>query len=90
MMRRREQIAVVPGAGMPTAEMRGGERHSPVDQITPANVDDLEVAWVYNHGDVITGGGYRGSGTRRQSRLDDVSKYSDPFRRHALYLFALQ
>ena len=36
----------------------GGQRHSPVDQITPANVDDLEVAWVYNHGDVITGGGY--------------------------------
>ena len=36
----------------------GGQRHSALDQITPANVDDLEVAWVFNHGDVIKEGGY--------------------------------
>ncbi len=36
----------------------GGRRHSPLDQITPANVDDLEVAWVYHHGDVLEAGGY--------------------------------
>ena len=36
----------------------GGRRHSPLDQITPANVDELEVAWVYHHGDVLEAGGY--------------------------------
>ena len=34
----------------------GGRRHSPLDQITPENVEDLEVAWVYHHGDVLVGG----------------------------------
>ena len=36
----------------------GGQRHSVLDQITPANVDELEVAWTYHHGDIITTGGY--------------------------------
>lgn len=36
----------------------GGQRHSPLDQITPENVDDLEVAWTYNTGDIIATGGY--------------------------------
>lgn len=30
----------------------GGTRHSPLTQITPANVDDLEQAWVYHTGDL--------------------------------------
>ena len=33
----------------------GGRRHSPLDQITPDNVGALEVAWTYNHGDVLEG-----------------------------------
>ena len=33
----------------------GGRRHSPLDQITPENVASLEVAWTYNHGDVLSG-----------------------------------
>jgi quinoprotein glucose dehydrogenase len=36
----------------------GGQRHSSLDQITPENVDDLEVAWTYNTGDIIATGGY--------------------------------
>ena len=32
----------------------GGARHSAADQITPDNVGDLEVAWTYHTGDVIT------------------------------------
>ena len=33
----------------------GGRRHSPLDQITPDNVANLEVAWTYHHGDVLSG-----------------------------------
>ena len=36
----------------------GGQRHSPLDQITPENVDELEVAWTYNTGDILAAGGY--------------------------------
>lgn len=36
----------------------GGQRHSPLDQITPENVDELEVAWTYRTGDLIATGGY--------------------------------
>jgi quinoprotein glucose dehydrogenase len=35
----------------------GGLRFSPLTQITPENVGDLEVAWVYRHGDVSDGAG---------------------------------
>ena len=31
---------------------KGGLRWSPLDQITPANVDRLEIAWVHHHGDI--------------------------------------
>jgi quinoprotein glucose dehydrogenase len=34
---------------------KGGLRFSPLTQITPENVNDLEVAWVYHHGDVADG-----------------------------------
>jgi quinoprotein glucose dehydrogenase len=30
----------------------GGSQYSPVDQITPANVAELELAWVHRSGDV--------------------------------------
>ncbi len=36
---------------------KGGLRHSPVNQITRANVGRLEAAWVYRHGDVADGSG---------------------------------
>ena len=32
----------------------GGARHSLADQITPENVGELEVAWTFNTGDLIT------------------------------------
>jgi quinoprotein glucose dehydrogenase len=35
----------------------GGDRYSPLTQITPDNVTELEVAWVYNTGDVSDGRG---------------------------------
>ncbi|MBK7947638.1 MAG: pyrroloquinoline quinone-dependent dehydrogenase [Deltaproteobacteria bacterium] len=31
----------------------GGQRHSPLTQISPANVDQLEVAWTYHTGDLL-------------------------------------
>jgi quinoprotein glucose dehydrogenase len=33
----------------------GGTRHSPLAQITPANVRRLEVAWTYRSGDILDG-----------------------------------
>jgi quinoprotein glucose dehydrogenase len=33
----------------------GGSRHSPLDQITRDNVDQLEVAWTFHTGDVVDG-----------------------------------
>ncbi len=49
--------------GGPIAEWReyggdkGGLRYSPLDQIHTGNVDDLEVAWKYHHGDFSDGSG---------------------------------
>ena len=42
---------------------KGGLRFSPLTQITPANVAELRVAWVYHHGDVSDGS----DGTTRTS-----------------------
>lgn len=36
---------------------RGGSRYSPLTQITPGNVQHLEIAWEYHHGDVSDGKG---------------------------------
>ena len=36
----------------------GGSRYSPLSEITPANVTDLEIAWVHHHGDVAIGEGF--------------------------------
>jgi len=36
---------------------KGGLRYSPLDEITPENVADLEVVWSYRHGDVSDGRG---------------------------------
>ncbi len=35
----------------------GGLKYSPLTQITPENVEHLEVAWVHHHGDVSDGSG---------------------------------
>jgi len=45
-----------PVAGWPVygADL-GGSRYSPVAQITPENVEDLEVAWTYRSGDILDG-----------------------------------
>ena len=73
----------------PTAEWpeyggdKGGMRFSPLTQITPDNVDDLEVAWVYHHGDISDGS----DGTTR------TSFNATPIlarRRIALFLHGLQ
>ena len=48
-------------SGGPVAEWRhyagspGGQHYSPLEQISAANVADLEVAWVHHHGDVSDG-----------------------------------
>ena len=36
---------------------KGGLRYSPLTQITAQNVDRLERAWIYNHGDISDGSG---------------------------------
>jgi len=36
---------------------KGGLKYSPLTQITPENVDRLEVAWVHHHGDISDGTG---------------------------------
>ena len=38
-------------------ESSGGRRYSPLEEITPANVERLEVAWTYRTGDVSDGRG---------------------------------
>lgn len=46
------------GDGVPPGEWHAygrtgyGQRYSPLDQVTPANLDQLEVAWTYRTGDV--------------------------------------
>ncbi len=35
----------------------GGAKYSPLTQITPENVEHLEVAWVHHHGDISDGSG---------------------------------
>ncbi len=42
---------------------KGGLRYSPLTQITPENVADLEVAWIHHHGDISDGS----DGTSRTS-----------------------
>jgi quinoprotein glucose dehydrogenase len=42
---------------------KGGTRYSPLTQITPQNIDSLELAWEYRHGDISDGS----DGTTRTS-----------------------
>src|SRR5262245_34766245 len=51
-----EPDASGPVAGWPVyAADLGGTRHSPLTQITPANVRRLDVAWTYHSGDILDG-----------------------------------
>lgn len=42
-----------PGDWLHYGNDRGGSRYSPLEQITPANVDELEVAWTVNVGGIV-------------------------------------
>jgi len=62
----------------------GGQRYSSADQITPANVDRLEVAWVYRHGDVSDGQGAVPSATNFEATpilVDGRLVFCTPFNR---------
>ncbi|MFK7897414.1 MAG: pyrroloquinoline quinone-dependent dehydrogenase [Myxococcota bacterium] len=86
-------LAEGPTAGWPVyGGDEGGSRHSPLDQITPENVDRLEVAWTYNTGDIIHGGMYEESAEGSSSHasttfqntpilLDDTLFICTPFNR---------
>ena len=61
-----------------------GERYSPLTQITPANVDHLEVAWVYYTGDVSDGKGDVRSPTAFEATpilVEDTLYLCSPFNR---------
>lgn len=45
------QVAAVPDQGWQQVGGPGGRHYSPLAQITPANVADLRVAWIYHTGD---------------------------------------
>ena len=54
-----DRVSYTPGstvAGWTRADGVGALHHSPLDDITPANVSDLEVAWSYRTGDWSTHG----------------------------------
>jgi quinoprotein glucose dehydrogenase len=46
------QVQVPPGEWRAYGRTEYGQRYSPLDQITPQNVESLEVAWTYRTGDV--------------------------------------
>jgi quinoprotein glucose dehydrogenase len=47
--------AVAPPADWPTNGAQGGTHYSALDEISPANVDSLRIAWVFRTGDVSDG-----------------------------------
>jgi quinoprotein glucose dehydrogenase len=62
---------------------RGAAHHSPLTQITPANVQDLEVAWVHRSGDYYDGSGDSKVTTHQSTPLvvNDLLYYCTPFMR---------
>jgi quinoprotein glucose dehydrogenase len=63
----------------------GGTRHSPLTQITPANVSRLEVAWTHHSGD-IEDGSHGGLGVKSSFQVtpilvDDALYFCTPFNR---------
>lgn len=62
----------------------GGMRFAPLDGLTPENVDDLEVAWIYHTGDVSDGGEGNPSGTAFEATpilVDGALVFCTPFNR---------
>src|SRR5690606_22588664 len=59
------------------------QRFSPITQITPDNVKDLEVAWVYHHGDFTEGGSDHGASAFQATPLviDETLFFCTPFSR---------
>jgi quinoprotein glucose dehydrogenase len=52
----RDEAGRGPVAGWPIyGADAGGSRHSPLTEVSPANVEDLEVAWVHRSGDILDG-----------------------------------
>ncbi len=87
-----EATVIEPGptAGWPMyGRDAGGSRHSPLDQITPENVDQLEIAWTYHTGDVIDANVWEGEGESHASTtfqntpilVDDTLYLCTPFNR---------
>ena len=74
-----------PTAGWPEyGGTSGGERHSPLTQITPENVRGLEIAWVHHHGDIEDGShgtGVRSSFQATPILVDDALVFCTPFDR---------
>jgi quinoprotein glucose dehydrogenase len=61
----------------------GGSQYSPLNQITPANVDKLKVAWMHKSGDVVEGS-MREGGTSLQVtpiHVNDTVYYCTPLNR---------
>ena len=59
-------------------------RYSPLEEITPENVEDLEVAWTYHHGDMDDGSGGALLPTSFQNTpivVDDTLYFCTPFNR---------
>jgi quinoprotein glucose dehydrogenase len=75
--------------GGPTAEWpfwggdRGASHHSPLEQITPANVGALEVAWTHRSGDYYDGTGYskRTAHQATPIAVNELLYYCTPFMR---------
>ncbi len=61
----------------------GGQRFSPLTQITVDNVDDLEIAWVYHTGDVSSGNDTHGPTTFQATPLvaQDTMYICTPYNR---------
>jgi quinoprotein glucose dehydrogenase len=74
-----------PVAGWPEyGNTPGGTRHSPLTQITPGNVNRLEVAWTHHHGDIEDGSngtGVRSSFQATPILVDDTLYFCTPFNR---------
>ncbi len=61
----------------------GGTRYSPLGEITPANVSELEIAWVHHHGDVAIGEGFGTTSAFEATPIlvDDTLFICTPFNR---------
>jgi len=59
----------------------GGARHSPLTDVTPANVTRLRVAWTYRTGDIVDGRGARSSFQATPLLIDNTLFVATPLNR---------